>query len=80
MQLGLTLTWLFIFPDTGLSGRIRGRVLSSEAGMVDKGQMTRVTESPAKSGLYLGGFPSPTVLSDHLHQNPLWVCGENEDS
>lgn len=57
MQLGLTLTWLFIFPDTGLSGRIRGSVLSSEAGMVDKGQMTRVTESPAKSGLYLGGFP-----------------------
>lgn len=48
MQLSLTLTWLFIFPDESLAGRIRGGVLSSEARMVDKGQRTRVTESQAK--------------------------------
>lgn len=47
MQLSLTLTRLFIFPDASLAGRIRGGVLSSEARMVDKGQRTRVTESQA---------------------------------
>lgn len=48
MQLGLTLTRLFIFPDSSLAGRIRGGVLSSEARMVDKGQRTKVTEREAK--------------------------------
>lgn len=72
--MGLTLTWFLIFPDTGLAGRIRGGVLSSEVQMVDKGQMTRVIESLAKSGLYPGGLFSQCVLSDHLHENPLWEC------
>ena len=53
--MGLTLTWLFIFPEAGLAGRIRGGVLSREARVVDKGQKTRVTDSHAKNGLYLGG-------------------------
>lgn len=72
MQLGLILTWLFIFPDTGLASRIWGEVLSSEAKMVDKGQMTRGTESHAKSRLYPEASFSHFVLSDHLHENSLW--------
>lgn len=72
MQLGLILTWLFIFPDTGLAGRIWGGVLSSEARMVDQGQMTRGTESHAKSRLYLEASFSQFAPSDHLHENSLW--------
>lgn len=72
MQLGLILTWLFIFPDAGLAGRIWGGVLSSEARMVDQGQMTRGTESHTKSRLYPEAFFSQFMLSGHLHENSLW--------
>lgn len=65
--------WLFIFLDAGLACRIRAWVLSSEAGMVDKGQMVRVGECHAKGGLYLEGLsfsncgvrpPTPKSLVD----------------
>lgn len=56
MRLGLTLTWLFTFPDAGLAGRIGGGASSGEAGMVDKGQLAGVTESHAKSRVRPGSL------------------------
>lgn len=68
---GLDFNMAFYFPDSGLAGRMRGGVLSSEAGMVDKGQLTRVTESHARSNFIWEASLSQILLSDHLHQNPL---------
>lgn len=70
MQLSLTSTQLFIFPDASLVGRMRGGVLSSEARMV--GQRTRATESQAKKWTF---SQRPLFLNFTLRpptQHPLW--------